>query len=147
MTHRSRETEAVQAGHFIDPRDGAVVPPLQMSTTYARGRTYEPAGDFVYSRYGSPTVSTVESVVADLDGGAEARLFSSGLAGFAAVLESVPTGAHVVAPRIMYHGAQSWLRRLHDRGRIELTLFGLDRPEELVEAIRPGATEDRKSVV
>jgi len=141
VTQRSRETEAVQAGHFIDPHDGAVVPPLQLATTFARNGSYEPYGDYIYSRYGNPTLSAVESVVAGLDGGAEARLFSSGLAGFAAVLESVPTGAHVVAPRIMYHGAQSWLRRLHDRGRIELTLFGLDRPESLVEALRPGVTD------
>jgi len=141
VTPRSRETEAIQAGHFIDSRDGAIVPPLQMSTTYARGSDHEPVGDFVYSRYGSPTVAAVETVVAGLDGGAEARLFSSGLAAFAAVLESVPTGGHVVAPKVMYHGAQTWLRRLHDRGRIELTLFGFDRPEELADSLRPGVTD------
>jgi len=141
VTPRSRETEAVQAGHYTDPGDGAIVPPLQMSTTFARDREYEPVGDHVYSRYGSPTVSVVESVVAGLDSGAEARLFSSGMAGFAAVLESVPTGGHVVAPTVMYHGGLTWLRRLHARGRIDLTLFEADRPESLSASVRPGVTD------
>lgn len=140
-TPRSRETEAVQAGHFVDPGDGAIVPPLQMSTTFARDDAYEPVGDHLYSRYGSPTVSMVESVVAGLDSGAEARLFSSGMAGFAAVLESVPTGGHVVAPEVMYHGGRTWLRRLHDRRRIDLSLFDAGKHEALAEAVRPGITD------
>ncbi len=141
MTRRSRETEAVQAGHFIDSRDGAIVPPIQLSTTFARGDDYEPVGDHVYSRYGSPTVATLESLVARLDSGVDARVFSSGMAGFAAVLESVEPGGHVVAPDVMYHGGQQWLRRLERLGRIRLTLFNAVDPDALMSAVEPGITD------
>lgn len=141
MTRRSKETEAVQSGHFVDPHNGAVVPPLQMSTTYARDGSYEPIGDFVYSRHGSPTVAGLEKVVASLDSGADARVFASGLAGFAAVLESVPPGGHVVAPNVMYHGAKQWLQRLERLGRVELTLFDVTDPDGLLRATQPGLTD------
>lgn len=140
MTGRSKETEAVQSGHFIDARDGAIVPPLVMSTTFARDDSYEPIGDYVYSRCGSPTVTALEKVVARLDSGTDARVFASGMAGFAAVLESVPAGYHVVAPDVMYHGGKHWLQRLQRLGRIELSLFDVTDPDGIARAVRPGAT-------
>ncbi len=138
---RSRETDAVQAGHFVDSRDGSIVPPLQMSTTFARDDSYEPIGDYVYGRYGSPTITHLEALVARLDSGSSARVFASGMAAFAAVLESVPTGGHVVAPDVMYHGGQDWLRRLHSLDRIELTLFDSSDPGALASALRTSTTD------
>ncbi len=138
---RSRETDAVQAGHFVDSRDGSIVPPLQMSTTFARDDSYEPIGDYVYGRYGSPTITHLEGLLARLDSGSSARVFASGMAALAAVLESVPTEGHVVAPDVMYHGGQDWLRRLHKLGRIDLTLFDSSDPEALASALRPSTTD------
>ncbi len=141
MTRSSRESEAVQAGHFIDSRDGAIVPPLQLSTTFARDDNYEPVGDYVYSRYGSPTIASLEALVARLDSGVDAKVFASGMAGFAAVLESVEPGGHVVAPDVMYHGGQQWLRRLDRLGRIRLTLFDAVDTDALRAAVEPGTTD------
>ncbi len=138
---RSPETDAVQAGHYIDPATGAIVPPIHTSTTYARDENYETIGDFLYSRYGTPTHRPVEELAARLDKGADARLFASGLAAFTSLIETVPAGGHVVAPQVMYHGAQLWLRRLHDRDRIVLTLFDQTDPSALEKALRPGKTD------
>lgn len=138
---RSLETDAVQAGHFIDPATGAIVPPIHTSTTYARDDDYETIGDFLYSRYGTPTHRPVEELAARLDKGSDARLFASGLAAFTSLIETVPEGGHVVAPQVMYHGAQLWLRRLHDRGRIGLTLFDQSAPGALEDAVLPGQTD------
>ncbi|MDH3189646.1 MAG: PLP-dependent transferase, partial [Acidimicrobiia bacterium] len=138
---RSLETDAVQAGHFIDPSTGAIVPPIHTSTTYARDDGYETIGDFLYSRYGTPTHRPVEELAARLDKGSDARLFASGLAAFTSLIETVPEGAHVVAPQVMYHGAQLWLRRLHERGRIGLTLFDQSVPGALEDAVQPGQTD------
>lgn len=132
---RSPETEAVQGGGHIDPTTGAVVPPIHPSTTYARDDSYELLGDYLYTRHGAPNHTAVEEVAASLDSGADALVFSSGLSALTALLETVPTGAAVVAPRVMYHGGQLWLRRLHDRGRIALTLFDQSLPGRLEEAI------------
>jgi len=135
----SPETQLVHGGG-VDASTGAVVPPLHASTTFARGGDYELIGDFIYARYGSPTARLVEDLVAGLDGGVDALVFSSGLAAFTALFETVETGQHIVAPAIMYHGGQDWLRRISERRGIGLTLFdGTDR-EGPAKAVRPGQT-------
>lgn len=138
---RSPNTDAVQAGHFIDPATGAVVPPIHLSTTYARDADYELIGDYVYGRYGLPTFDPVERLAARLDGGADAKIFGSGMAAFTSLCETVPSGSHLVAPQVMYHGAQLWLRRMRDVRGFELTLFDQRDPEALAAALRPGHTD------
>jgi len=62
------ETIAAQAGHFIDPANSSVTPPIQPSVTFARDTEYaliDPA--FNYGRGNNPTTATslggVESLV------------------------------------------------------------------------------------
>lgn len=124
---RSVESDLVQGGHSVDP-DGGVVPPIQPSTTFARDSEYELESGYLYSRHGAPNHRAVERLAASLDRGAGARVFASGLAAFTALVETVPPGAAVVAPEVMYHGGQLWLRRLHEAGRIKLELFDQAKP-------------------
>jgi cystathionine gamma-synthase len=126
-------------GH--DEATGAIAPSIQPSTTFARDGEYEPIGEHIYSRYGSPTIDAVEGVIATLDGGADAALFSSGQAGVAALFETVPSGAHIAAPRMMYHGAQDWMRRICERRSIGLTLFDGVEIEAVTASIEPGVTD------
>lgn len=133
---RSHGAMLVQADHFVDQHTGAMVPPIHPSTAYTRDQDYELIGDIRYARYGNPTWSLVERMVAKLDGGAEARVFASGLAACTAVLETVQSGRHVLAPKVMYHGAQKWMRRLAERRGIELSFFDQTDPHALRSAIR-----------
>ncbi len=137
---RSIEADVVQGGHRIDPDTGAVVPPIHPSTTYARDENYNLISDYLYTRHGAPNHLPVEELAARLDGGVDARVFASGLAAFTALIETVPNGASVVAPQVMYHGGQLWLRRLHDQGRISLALFDQTEHgamESAIEESRP----------
>lgn len=134
---RSKATLAVQMDHFVDSRTGAVVPSIQPSITFARDQDYELIGGIRYGRYGSPTCIQAEQMLAKLDGGTDARLFGSGMAACTAVLETIRSGQHIVAPRVMYHGAQKWMRRLSETRGIGLTLFDQTDPGVLQAAIRP----------
>ena len=136
----SMESRLAQACHYIDEVTGAIVPPLQLSSTYARDADYEYIGDYSYSRSGNPSWAALEKVCAELDGGADALCFSSGMAAVCTVLETVASGEHVAAPRIMYHGAQDWLRRISERRSIGLTLFDATDPDALSRAVQPGKT-------
>lgn len=139
MSRNSPPTPATvlaQAGHFIDPETRAVVPPIHSATTYARDRDYA-LGDYIYSRDGNPTYVQVERLIADLEGGAASLLFASGLAAASAVFEPLRAGQHVIAPKVMYHGLQDWLRILADRRRIGLTLVDPTDPSEIATAVRP----------
>ena len=129
-----------QAGHYLDPATGAVAPPIHAAVTYARDANYEPMGEYFYTRYGNPNFTPVEDLLAKLDGGAGAMLFASGLAGVAALVELVETGRHIVAPQMMYFGAQAWMQRIARTRGIGLTLFDQAQPGALEAAIRPGET-------
>ncbi len=143
MTRTNHDIRSLlaQAGHYLDPATGAVAPPIHAAVTFARDSNYEPVGEYFYTRYGNPSFTPVEDLLAKLDGGADALLFASGLAGVAALVELVETGRHIVAPQMMYFGAQVWMQRIARTRGVDLTLFDQTQPGALEAAIRPGETE------
>ena len=134
------ETIAAQALHIINERTGAVVPGIEPATTFARDTAYELRDSFGYSRDSNPTTAIGEEIVNALCGGQGAMLFNAGLAAVTAVLETLRSGQHVVAPKIMYHGATEWLRRLAETRNIGLTFFDQTQDGALAAAIEPGRT-------
>ncbi len=139
-TPYSIETLIAQAGHYVDQVSGGLTVPIQPSTTYARDENYALIGDYTYSRYQNPTYDVVEQLAATLDGGSEAKCFASGMAAIAAIFETVNTDEHIVAPKIMYHGAQDWLRRISAKRNIGLSLFDATDLDGLKRAVKPGST-------
>ncbi len=137
----SPKSFVASAGLYMDKTSGAIVPPVQTSTTFARNKDYELTGDFSYGRDQNPMYEQVETLLQQLEKGAGARVFSSGMAAFSAMFETVNSGAHIVAPKIMYHGAQDWLRRIARRRNIELTLIDQSDPGAIKNAMQPGKTE------
>jgi cystathionine gamma-synthase len=134
------ESMIAQACHYVDQATGGISPPLQLSTTYSRDRDYEYLSNYSYSRADNPSWEVLEKVCAELDGGADAKCFASGMAAVCAFFETVNTGEHVVAPRIMYHGSQDWLRRISAKRSIGLSLFDAGDIEDLRRAVQPGKT-------
>ena len=134
------ETLLAQAAHFIDEATGAVVPPVHTSVTFARDEDYTQMGEAIYARYGGPNCGDIERILAAVEGGAGARLFSSGLAAMAALWETLATGQHIVAPKVMYFGARAWMQRISARRGLGLTFYDATEPGSLARAIRPGET-------
>jgi len=139
-TSISLESRIAQACHYVDEITGGISPPLQFSTTYSRNPAYGHIGNYSYSRADNPSWEVLENVCAELDGGADAKCFASGMAAVCAFFETVNTGEHVVAPRIMYHGSQDWLRRISAKRAIGLSLFDAGDIEDLRRAVQPGKT-------
>ncbi len=133
-------TRLAQACHYLDQVTGAISPPLHLSTTYARDENYAHIGRYSYSRSDNPSWEVLEQVCADIDDGADALCFASGLAAVCAVLETLNEGDHVVAPRVMYHGTQDWLRRLEQKRSIGLSLFEASDIDDLARSVQPGKT-------
>ena len=133
-------TLAAQALHLIDEATGAVVPGIEPSSTFARDSDYALLGDASYARYSNPTTKIVEQVLSALEEGAEALLFNAGMAATTCVFETVRRGQHIVAPEIMYHGGQDWLRRISETRGIGLTFFDQTQDGALEDAIRPSET-------
>jgi cystathionine gamma-synthase len=134
------ETDVAQALHYLDEKTGAVAPPIHPTSTFARNENYELISQFNYSRYESPTINLAEDIIRNLEGAAVTRLFGTGLAGIAAVFETVKPGSHVVVPRVMYFGALLWLRRLAEHKGLTITQFDQADIGTLRAAARPGKT-------
>ncbi|MCB0031791.1 MAG: PLP-dependent transferase, partial [Anaerolineales bacterium] len=96
------ETIAIQAGRNPDAQTGAVMPPIHLSTTFIRGNEDE----LVYSRVGNPNRNALESLLAQLEGGAAAIAFASGMAAVAGVFQALATGDHVILPDDTYFGVR-----------------------------------------
>ena len=110
MSTRSKETIAAQVAHYIDTNTGAVVPPIHTSTTFARNAHYQLPGPHEYARDDNPTFLIPEKLLAELEGGHEALLFSSGMAAATTAVNAlVKPGGRIVVPRAMYQGLRLWL--------------------------------------
>lgn len=104
-----------------DPRTGAVVPPIPMSTTFARGDDYQlTSAEYGYVRDDDAAVRRVEATVARLEGAAATRAFGSGMAAITAVVRSVRPGGTLLLQSSIYWGATAALRRLTDHHGIDL---------------------------
>jgi cystathionine gamma-synthase len=135
------ETLAAHALRAVDQATGAVVPPIYTSTTYARDENYTPKLKENYIRNGNPTLWQAEETIAALEQGTGALLFGSGMAAITTLTETIPQGAHVVAPDVMYYGTRDWLKRLENLGRISLTLFDPRKQGALAASLQQGKTD------
>jgi len=115
------ETRLIHAAQEPDPTTGAVVPPIHLATTYAQDAVGEHKG-FEYSRSGNPTRAVLEAAMADLEGGAYAFAFASGLAAEDTIIRTLPAGAHIVIPTDAYGGTYRLFARVHT----SLTIAALD---------------------
>ena len=134
-------TRAAQALGLECDVTGAVVPPIHVSTTFARDADYELPTEHGYGRDQNPTFMQPEAVIADLEGGAAALLFASGMAACTAPFQLLRQGDHVVVPDIMYYGLPKWLRGFGaDRG-LDVDFVPTADLDALAAVVRPGATK------
>jgi cystathionine gamma-synthase len=131
------ETAAARASHHIDPESGAILAPIQPSTTFERAPDGEYPGGYVYSRVGNPNRQQLESILTTLEGGAACVAFSSGSAASAAVFQALENGDHVVAPNDCYHGTRALLRDVFARWGLQVTFADVADPEQVRQAMQP----------
>lgn len=126
---RTWRTAAVRAGIDADTAEGAVVPPVYLSTTYRFSGLREPR-TFDYSRSGNPTRSHLASALAELDGAAGAVVTASGMGAITtALMALVGAGDVVVAPHDAYGGTWRLLDALSRRVGFDLRLIDLAAPD------------------
>ena len=110
MTDRF-ETLAVHAGAEPDPTTGAVVPAIQMSTTFKQDGVGGLRAGFEYGRSGNPTRIALEQAIAELEGAAHGLAYASGLAATQNVFYLLDPGDRLLMSDDVYGG--TW--RLADK--------------------------------
>lgn len=130
-------TRVIHAGQAPDPSTGAIMPPIYATSTFVQESPGVHKG-LDYGRSHNPTRWALERCVADLESGAQAFAFASGLAAISTVLELLDAGAHIVAGDDMYGGTYRLFERVRRRSAgHQFSYVDLTDPENLRRAIRP----------
>lgn len=128
------ETRAIHAGQQPDPETGAVMTPIYASSTYAQDAPGEDRG-YEYSRTGNPTRTALEANLADLEGGAHGRVFSSGMGAINTVMNLCESGDHVVASNDVYGGTHRLFTQVYDQYDVSFDFVDMTNLDAVADAV------------
>ncbi|MGZ9059987.1 MAG: trans-sulfuration enzyme family protein [Burkholderiaceae bacterium] len=127
----------IHAGQSPDPSTGAIMPPIYATSTFVQQSPGVHKG-LDYGRSHNPTRWALERCVADLESGAQAYAFASGMAAIATVLETLDAGSHIVAGDDLYGGTYRLFERVRKRSAGHaFTFVDMSNIEQLTAALRP----------
>ncbi|NOY45235.1 MAG: PLP-dependent transferase [Deltaproteobacteria bacterium] len=130
------DTRLVRAGLGTDPRTGAVSTPIHPSATFAHPGLGRSTG-FDYSRTANPTRRVLEQALAEVEGGAKAFAFPSGMAALTTLCLLFRPGDHLVASDDLYGGTYRLFERVFREYGLEVTYTDTTAPESVELALRP----------
>ncbi len=97
------------------------------------------ADEFIYARYGNPTVAAFEERIAALEGTEDAFATASGMAAVSGALTSMlRAGDHVVSSRALFGSCLYILEEVLTRYGVEVTFVDGTDMEQWKSALRPG---------
>ncbi|MDZ3833053.1 MAG: methionine gamma-lyase [Sphingopyxis sp.] len=136
-------TRAIHAGYDAAAHDGALVPPLHLSSTFvfesAEAGAEIFAGEregYFYSRIANPTVDLLEQRMAALEGAEAAVATASGMGAIAGVLWSfLQPGDEIIVDKTLYGCTFAFMRHGLARFGIRITHADLTDPANLSAAI------------
>ncbi len=131
------ETRAIHAGRHTDAATGAVAQPICLSTTFERSTDADYPRGFVYSRVDNPNRQALERCLADLEGGAEALMFASGLAVATAVVQALQPGDHILAPDDVYWGLRKVIGGVFGNWGLQASYVDMSDLAAVRAALRP----------
>jgi cystathionine gamma-synthase len=135
------ESIAAQALGWVDEKTRAITPAIHVSSTYLRDPDNQYRSGRVYARADNPAFDQAEAVLAELERGAQAALFASGMAAATAVFQALEPGDHVLAPKVMYWSLRNWLMNFATRWGLQVELIDMTDPAAVQAAVRPGQTK------
>ena len=129
-------TRAIHVGNQPCPETGAVVPPVYLASTFEQHEAGKWRA-FDYSRSGNPTRAAFETTIANLEGGAGAMAFASGMAATHTVMSMLKSGDHVLAGSDIYGGTYRLLHHVTNRAGVSTTLADSTDLDAFAAAIEP----------
>lgn len=138
-------TRAVHLGQRVDKRYGSIFTPIFMEDAFlnpnkGEGVVVDPLSgeEYIYTRYGNPTITACEEIIAGLEGAEAGLVFSSGMAAISATLFTfLSAGDHVVSLRDLYGQTYSLFKSELPRFGVGVSFFSAGGVGELRKLIRP----------
>jgi methionine-gamma-lyase len=138
-------TRAIHSGYDAMAHGGALAPPVYQTATFtfpsAAAGAARFAGDdpgYFYSRIANPTLRVLETRIADLEGGADAVAFASGMGAITGTLWTLlRPGDELVADRTLYGCTYSFLHHGLEAFGVKVRFADLAQRGALDAAITP----------
>ena len=135
------DTRAIHAGQEADPTTGAVVPPIYQSSTFVQDGIGGFRNGYEYARSANPTRDSLQTLLADLEGGTAAFSFASGLSAEDALLRAtLRPGARILMGNDVYGGTHRLVQRVHVPWGVQLETVEMTDLDAVRAAARPGET-------
>lgn len=140
-------TRAIHLGYDPADHEGALTPPLHLTSTFAF-ETAEAGGEMfagerqghVYSRISNPTLDLLERRIADLEGAEAGLALSSGMGAITATLWTLlGPGDEVIVDKTLYGCTFAFMQHGLAKWGVKITHVDMTEPENLRGAIS-GAT-------
>jgi cystathionine beta-lyase len=131
-------SNATQLIHSIpvDPHTGAIAVPIYQTSTFVQDAPGENKG-YDYARSNNPTRESLEKVIAQLEGGAAASAFASGLAAIDAVVKLLQSGDEILAVDDIYGGAFRLFTQIYAKFGIKVNYTDTSNVTNVIDAITP----------
>ena len=129
-------TRAIHAGQRPDPTNGAIMPPIYQTSTYAQEALGVHTG-YEYARGKNPTRECLERNVASLEGARHGFAFASGMGCFDSLMKLFRAGDHLVVGANVYGGVYRLLDKILQHHGFELSWVDTRDPQRIADAMRP----------
>lgn len=135
-------TRAIRVGQDFDPTTGSVIPPVYFTTTFVQDGIGGFRNGYEYARGGNPTRTSLETLIAGLEGGDRGFSFASGLAAEDTLLRAIlAPGDHVLMGNDVYGGSHRLVSRAFVPWGVSLSTVEMSDLDAVAAAIRPDATK------
>jgi len=131
-------SKATQLIHSIpvDPLTGSISVPIYQTSTFVQDAPGEHKG-YDYARSNNPTRAVLEKITAELEGGAAAYAFASGLAAIDAVVKLLEYGDEILAVDDIYGGAFRLFTHIYRKFGITVNYVDTTHAANVAYAITP----------
>lgn len=130
----SIETILSHSGLCTDLKTGAISTPIYQTATFGHPQLGKTTG-YDYSRTSNPTRDVLEKTLAELEGGAGASTFASGMAAITACLSLFKPGEKIIASDDLYGGTYRFLEKLASPWGIKTIYADFNDVESLKKVI------------
>ncbi len=140
---RGFATRAIHVGYEPGEIEGALTPPIHMTSTFAFDSAEEGSATFageregyVYGRAKNPTQTILERRLASLEGAPAGAMFGSGMGAITSTIWALcAAGDEIVIDHTLYGCTFAFFAHGITRFGVDVRLVDLTRPEELTAAI------------
>ena len=131
----NKTTTAVRTGIDTDRQYGSVTPPLYLSSNFSFEDFAQPR-QYDYTRSGNPTRDQLGKALANLEGGYDGVITSSGMSAIYLVTHLLEKGDVIIAPHDCYGGSYRLFKTLNDKGLFDVRFVDQGNPSSLAEGLK-----------